>query len=128
MSQTRGGRRDTDTTPKEERNKSGPGTQKTKECGASTPSAPQEGTQMINQGNTLEEERTWNMEIIGEVDRNNEDIDNISMTRDEEETRQNIREERDRETNTDLNDLVLINKIYRKYVRNPKEPEVGEKK
>ena len=83
---------------------------------------------MINQGNTLEEERTWNMEIIGEVDRNNEDIDNISMTRDEEETRQNIREERDRETNTDLNDLVLINKIYRKYVRNPKEPEVGEKK
>ena len=95
--------------------------------GAGTPSTPQEGTQMNNQNSTMDKERTWSIEIIGEVDRSNKDSNDLSMTRDEEETRQDIGEERDTETETDIdmNDLVLINKIYRKYVRNPKEPEVG---
>ena len=113
-----------DTTPaKEKISKSGPGTQKTKECGAETPRGPQNreiGT--LNHNMTSEDERTFEMEIIGGINKENEATNESIRSRNEEEiTRNSIEEIQGPNTEIDINDIVAINKIYKKYVRNPKK-------
>ena len=64
---------------------SGPGTQKTKECGADTPHVPQSrDTQTQNPDISSEEERTFNLEVIGEVSRKKEATNEIITSKDEE--------------------------------------------
>ena len=128
MSLFGGGRRGTDTTPeRKSTNMNGPGIHGTKECGAGTPSAPQMGTQIDYQNNTADKERTWSMKITGEAVRDVMEINERNETRRDEENEQSIRAETDRasETEIDINDLAQVNRIYRKYVKDPKEPEVG---
>ena len=122
-----GGRGGADTTPTKEKSKSGPGTRKTQECGAETPRGPQSrDIQTHNYDKTLEEERTFNIEIIGEMNIENEATNGSIRSRNEEETiRYDIEETQDSNTEIDINDIILINKIYKKYIKNPKEPEVG---
>ena len=123
-----GGRRGTDTTPEKiSINMNGPGIHETKACGAGTPSAPQMGTQIDYQNNTTDKERTWSMKITGEAVRDVMEINKGNETRREEENEQSIKVEADRtsETEIDINDLAQVNRIYRNYVRDPKEPEVG---
>ena len=105
----------------------GPGIHETKACGTDTPSAPQMGTQKDYQNNTADKERTWSMKITGEAVRDVMEINERNETRRDEENEQSIRVETDRATETeiDINDLAQVNRIYRKYVKDPKEPEVG---
>ena len=123
-----GGRGGTDKTPEKiNTNMNGPGIQETKACGAGTPGAPQMGTQTNYKNNTTDIERTWNMKITGEAVRDVMEINERNETGRDEENEQSIRVETDRasETEIDINDLAQVNRIYRKYVKDPKEPEVG---
>ena len=106
---------------------SGPGTQKTKECGADTPHVPQSrDTQTQNPDISSEEERTFNIEVIGEVNKENEATNESMRSRNEgETTRHEIEETQDSEAEIDMNDIMLINRIYKKYIKNPKKTEVG---
>ena len=60
-----------------------------------------------------EDERTWNINIIGEAD------NRVTEVNEENEVNEQI------ETEIDINDLEQVNRIYRKYLKDPKEPEVG---
>ena len=51
--------------------------------------------------------------------------ESIRSRNEEETTRYDIEETQDSNTEIDINDIILINKIYKKYIKNPKEPEVG---
>ena len=104
---------------------SGPGTQKTKECGADTPHVPQSrDTQTQNPDISSEEERTFNLEVIGEVNRKNEATNEIITSRDEGEiTRHRIEEAQDSETEIDMNDIMLVNRIYKKYIKKNKKKQ-----
>ena len=52
---------------------------------------------------------------MGEVSRTNE----ATITNNTQDSANSI------ETDIDINNISLVNRIYRKYVKNPKEPEVG---
>ena len=127
MSQVRETGGGADTTPvRKERNMSGPGTQKTKECGADTPHVPQSrDTQTQNPDISSEEERTFNIEIIGEVNKKNEATNETITSRDEGEiTSHRTEEAQDSETEIDMNDIMVVNRIYKKYTKNPKKKQM----
>ena len=70
------------------------------------------------ENNTNNEEKTWEIGIIGLAEEENL-TPNVDTGENEGE-----QETRD-ETDIEINDIEQVNKIYRKYVKEPKDPEVG---
>ena len=79
------------------------------------PWSPEQGHTRKNCDKTLEEELTFNIEIIGEVNKENEATNESIRSRNEEETsRYDIEETQDSNTEIDINDIILKYKIYKK--------------
>ena len=61
-------------------------------------------------------ENTWNIVITEEADKK---VSEENTNETEEEQRE------EEETEIEINDLEQVNRIYRKYLKKPKEPDVG---